>query len=110
VRVRAARYRDGSTARSVTIRAHLRTGPVAVDLIHTGPDEAAQDLAVILRKSFDGLVSVRLIDAADPENKDIVALLVDEAPPGAALCCAIDGRAVRVGPQDLPAHLRDSMG
>jgi ubiquinone/menaquinone biosynthesis C-methylase UbiE len=112
VRVRAARYRDGSTARSVTIRATIRAteeqGPVAVDLIHGGADDTdARRLGDSLVEAFGPRISVRLLAAADPENADVIALLLDEAAPSAAITCAIDGRGVAVRAEDLRAHLRD---
>jgi arsenite methyltransferase len=114
LRVRAARYRDGNTARSVTI--HARHGldhpHVAVDLIHlaaTGDPAGhrAEDLADSLRHLFGERVSVRLLNATDPAHRDIVALLHDSRPEQAAPTVAVNGRTAPVSADDLPAYLRD---
>lgn len=121
LRVRAARYRDGATARSVTIHAwHGQPRPTAaVDLIYAGSaTAAAQDLAQTLTAAFADRVTLRLLDADDVATRDVVALLRDghdqashdqashdQAAP--ALTVAVDGIPAEVCAENLPGHLRD---
>src|SRR5215470_4337029 len=111
VRVRAAKYRDGSTARSVTIRAvrGLPRPRIAVDLIHAPGTATATALAEQISDSFTGRVEVRTIDASDPVNSDIVALLLNAAGPVPAISIAIDGLPAGVGADDLRGYLRDRL-
>ena len=112
LRVRAARYRDGTTARSVTIHAwHGQPQPtVAVDVVHDGSGAAAQDLAQELAATFGDRFTVRLLDAADPASRDIVALLLDghdQAAPTSVPVIAVNGIPSAVPAEHLPGHLRE---
>jgi len=111
LRVRAARYRDGTTARSVTVHAwHGQPRPTAaVDLVHDGSG-AARDLAQELEATFGDRVTLRLLDAADPATRDIVALLLDghdQAAPASVPVIAVDGIPSAVPAEHLPGHLRE---
>jgi SAM-dependent methyltransferase len=129
LRVRAARYRDGSTARSVTI--HARYGlphpHAAVDLIQNlipyrcagelraqeaelRAQEAelrAQELVASLHHIFAERVDVRLLDAADPAGRDVIALLHGNGPPQAETAVAVNGLTVPICAEDLPSRLRN---
>jgi hypothetical protein len=117
LRVRAARYRDGTTARSVTIHAwHGQPQPTAaVDLVHDGSNAAAEDLAQDLEATFGGRVTVRLLDAADPATRDIVALLLDghdqatptQATPTSGPVIAVNGIASAAPAEHLSGQLRE---
>lgn len=109
VRVRAARYRDGATARSVTLHAwHGRAEPqLAVDVIDDQSAGAAHQLAARLSHTYGDRVSVRVLDAAGSEDRDIVALLLDEAAPQPAVSVCIDGLAAPVGAHDASDYVRD---
>lgn len=111
LRVRAARYRDGNTARSITIHAWhgLHKPMIAVDLISPdSPTAAAETLAHTLTSAFGDQIVLRTLNADDPEHSDIVAVLRDGHHPATpALSAAINGLPTTIPLENLPDHLQD---
>lgn len=111
LRVRAARFRDGNTAHSITIHAwHGLPKPrIAVDLISPGSHATATaTLARTVTEAFGDQILLRTLDAGDPADSEIVAVLCDgRIPPASALSVAINGRPAAIHPEDLHKHLRD---
>jgi arsenite methyltransferase len=110
LRVRAARFRDGNTARSVTIHAwHGLPQPmIAVDLISPGSDTATTEtLAQTITSDFGKQIILRILNADDPANSEIVAMLRDAQHPTPALSFAINGLpSGSASPEDLHDRLR----
>jgi SAM-dependent methyltransferase len=112
VRIRAARYRDGSTAASVTITARhgLEQPPVAVDLI-VDDTPAAADLATTitadLTRSHGDRADIRILHTTKPADTDLIRLLLGDEPRLAGLVAAADGAPLAACADEIPARLRD---
>ena len=111
LRVRAARYRDGNTARSITIHAwHGLPQPmIAVDLINpSAHTTTAETLAHTLTSTFGNQITLRTLNADNPEHSDIIAVLRNgHNAPTPTLSTAINGLPTTIPPENLPDHLRD---
>lgn len=110
LRVRGARFRDGNTARSVTIHAwHGRPTPmIAVDLINPHPGPATETILLALTSAFGDRIVLRTLTADDPADSEIVALLRDTTHPTAATpSVAINGLPAAIHPEDLHGHLQN---
>jgi arsenite methyltransferase len=112
LRVRAARFRDGNTAHSITIHAWhgLPIPRIAVDVINPGSQTtaAAETLARNVTDAFGDQIILRTLNADDPAESEIVAVLHDgQLPPAQALSVAINGRPAPIRPENLHSHLQD---
>ena len=81
LRVRAARFRDGATARSVTFHARhaMPSGHASIDVLYRQPhrpaaDHLARALAAVGQQA-SASISIRLIDAEDPAHAACATLL-----------------------------------
>jgi arsenite methyltransferase len=110
LRVRAARFRDGNTAHSITIHAWHGLPRIAVDVISPGSQttSAAETLARNVTDAFGDQIIARMLNAGDPADSEIVAVMHGgHIPPTPALSVAINGRSAAIRPENLHGHLRD---